>query len=142
MWQHGHMDITTKYRIDPASGCWHWNGATSLGYGVIEVPGYRAIGQRRILMAHRVMWEMLHGFTDAEHVHHICENKRCVNPAHLQPMSHRDNNRLAYSTFRDGTCRRGHTDLRTKPSGGHYCRTCNTERMRRARQTVGGDRND
>ena len=104
-----------------------------MGYGVIEAPGYRARGERRVLMAHRVMWEMAHGFTDAEHVHHRCENKKCVNPEHLQPMTHRENNRLAYSTYRDGTCERGHTDIRLSKSGRHYCRTCNTERMRRSR---------
>ena len=135
------MNLLSRIEID-RNGCHNWTGNMALGYGVIDAPGYRARGQRRILMAHRVMWEMMWGFTDAEHVHHMCENKRCVNPDHLQPMTHRENNRLAYSTFRDGTCTRGHTDLRLKPSGGHYCRTCNTERMRLVRARDRGDRND
>jgi hypothetical protein len=133
------MDLLSRIEVDPITGCHEWTGTRTLGYGIIEAPGYRARGERRILMAHRVMWEMAYGLTDAEHVHHKCENKRCVNPEHLQPMTHKENVRASHVTFKFGTCRRGHTDLRTRASGQHYCRTCNTERMRLVRQR-GGDR--
>lgn len=136
------MDLLSKIWVDPNSGCHIWTGYTSFGYGIIDVPGYRARGGRRILMVHRVMWEMANGFTNAEHVHHICENPPCVNPEHLQPMTHKENNRLAYTTYKYGTCERGHTDLRTTKRGTHYCRTCNTERMRSVRARERGDRND
>jgi hypothetical protein len=137
------MDLLSRIEVDPETGCHLWTGYIgTYGYGLIEVPGYRAVGSRRILAAHRVMWEMAHGFTDAEHVHHKCENPPCVNPAHLQPMTHKENNRLAYSTYREGTCERGHTDIRTSKSGRHYCRTCNTDRMRLVRTRDRGDQND
>jgi hypothetical protein len=137
------MDLLSRVEVDPDTGCHVWTGnRSSYGYGVIDAPGYRALGQRRILGAHRVMWEMVNGFTTAEHVHHMCENPPCVNPAHLQPMTHRENNRLAYSTYRDGTCERGHADIRLNKSGQHYCRTCNTDRMRLVRARERGDQND
>ena len=132
------MNVLTRIKVDPETGCHLWTGTRSTyGYGTIDAPGYRAVGSRRILVAHRVMWEMAHGFTDAEHVHHKCENPPCVNPDHLQPMTHQENNRLAYTTFKYGTCERGHTNLGVKPSGGHYCRTCNAERMRSVREREG-----
>lgn len=135
------MDLLSRIRIDPVTGCHEWTGNSSRGYGIIDVRG-RGLMKRRILLAHRVMWEMAHGFTSAEHVHHMCENPPCVNPEHLQPMTPRKNNRLAYSTWRDGCCERGHTDIRLNRAGGHYCRTCNTERMRSVRARKRGDRND
>lgn len=137
------MDLLARITIDPDSGCHIWTGTrSSYGYGTIDAPGYRSRGMRRVLGAHRVMWEMAHGFTDSEHIHHRCENPPCVNSDHLEPMTHRENNRRAYSTFTQGTCGRGHTDLREKPSGGHYCRTCNTDRMRLVRAQNRGDQND
>lgn len=143
--QHGRMsgmDLLSRIAVDPVTDCHNWMGARSLGYGIIEAPGYRARGDRRVLMAHRVMYEMAHGFTDAEHVHHRCENKKCVNPEHLQPLTQQENNRLAYSTYRDGTCERGHSDIRTTKTGRHYCRTCNADRMRLVRAQNRGDQND
>ena len=124
------ISLDSKYTIHPTTGCWEWNKPGTDGYGHIRI---RSRGMRRVFQAHRVMWEMHHGFTSAEHVHHRCENRRCVNPDHLEPMTHKENNRLAYSTFTKGECRRGHTNLRTRPNGRHYCRTCNTERMRKVR---------
>lgn len=132
------MNLLEKYKVDFDTDCFEWTGdKDSKGYGRVELPGYRSIGRRRVLPAHRVMWEMIHGFTNAEHVHHWCENPTCVNPMHLEPMTQKENNRLAYSTFTEGKCKRGHTNLRVKPSGGHYCRTCNTQRMARVRSKAG-----
>lgn len=67
---------TVGYRIDPATGCWNWTGTHKHAYGN-ESRG----------TAHRTTYERLVGPIPAGHdLHHLCENTRCVNPAHLEPQ--------------------------------------------------------
>jgi hypothetical protein len=66
------------YTIDPASGCWIWNGSTNdNGYGTILL-------NYNVLLAHRV-WYVVHvGPTEHDKwVLHRCDNPPCVNPDHL-----------------------------------------------------------
>lgn len=70
-----------EYRVDPDTGCWEWLGAKLNGYGVM------GNGKR----AHREYCRQGNGdFPEEWHVHHICENPGCVNPAHLEAMSFQD----------------------------------------------------
>lgn len=57
--------------------CWYWLGAVNdRGYGVFRIG-------RRIVMAHRHMFEIDHGRPPAGMVLHSCGKKSCVNPQHL-----------------------------------------------------------
>jgi hypothetical protein len=74
---------------EPNSGCWIWIGARSRlddhGYGKIRV------GQRA-LYAHCVAYEAIVGATSTElQLDHLCRNRCCVNPAHLEPVTQRVN---------------------------------------------------
>ena len=76
------------------SGCWIWTGTRTRdgGYGQIRLPGLYAplIGPMRL--AHRVAYELLVGPIPAGLVlDHLCRNRRCVNPAHLEPVTQRVN---------------------------------------------------
>ena len=58
--------------------CWEWVGGGSNGYGMVYDPRIK-----RPVQAHRVMWEMVMKQPPRFLIHHVCMNKRCVNPEHL-----------------------------------------------------------
>ncbi len=71
-----------RWSVQP-DGCWIWNGHTnSAGYGRFDRPGGVVVN------AHREMYELVHGCVVPEtmHVHHLCRNRACVNPDHLEAV--------------------------------------------------------
>lgn len=71
--------------VDKSEGCWNWTGSKTSGYGNIRHEG-------RGLYAHRISYEFAHGpIPDGMVIDHICHNPACVNPAHLQAVTHRQN---------------------------------------------------
>lgn len=73
----------------PTDGCWPW-------HGYIRVDGYGEIGKggahSRILLAHRVSFQLTNGpIPPGTEIDHLCRNKACVNPAHLEAVPHREN---------------------------------------------------
>lgn len=75
-------------RADDA-GCWRWLLALDRdGYGVWHHDG----GRKRA--AHRVMYELVVGaIPDGLELDHLCRVRSCVNPAHLEAVTHRENSR-------------------------------------------------
>lgn len=80
--------IAKKIEADHSSGCWIWTAATARsGYGSVRFPG-----NGPMCPAHRVVYELLvDEIPDGLTLDHLCRNPSCVNPDHLEPVSHREN---------------------------------------------------
>lgn len=129
--------ILDRIVTDP-SGCWNWrNGKSLKGYG-------RAIIKRREYSAHRVSYEAFVGPIPAGlTIDHLCRNRACVNPEHLEPVSNETNVARGVSfSARNAAkthCDKGHAftpeNTRIRPSGWRECRACYraTQRDRYAR---------
>lgn len=84
-----------RVEIDPAEGCWQWTGAVSNGYGSLGL-GLLSSGDYVVVKAHRYSHELLIGpIPPGAVVDHLCGNKACVNPAHLEAVAQRENTRRA-----------------------------------------------
>lgn len=72
-------------KVEKTNTCWNWIGALdSRGYGAFRVG--RHVG------AHRVSYELENGkIPNGFSLDHICHNRRCVNPAHLRPVTQKQN---------------------------------------------------
>ena len=65
---------------EDTKGCWEWQGKINkiTGYGCKTFGG-------RTLLAHRWVWQMLQGpIPESLVINHLCSNKKCVNPHHLE----------------------------------------------------------
>ena len=84
-------------RSSDPSGCWLWTGcANNKGYGIFGVAG-------RNRLAHRTAYEFARGEIGAGLVvRHKCDVPRCVNPAHLETGTMKDNTADMMSRGRDG----------------------------------------
>lgn len=119
-------------------GCWLWNGAINeRGYGFLKV-GSRTDNSRRTVKAHRFAYETVVGpVPDGLELDHLCRNRSCVNPLHLEPVTHSENIRRGdTSTPKKPTCKRGH--VFTGVSGSQQrCNQCVRDRYA-ARRAGGG----
>ncbi len=118
-------------------GCWIWTAAkTGNGYGLFTNE------DGRLVVAHRWLYERLYGPLPARSVvHHRCHNRACVNPAHLEPITNRENvlegDGPSAANALKTHCPNGHPyegdNLYVDRSGRRHCRTCRRESDQRRR---------
>lgn len=116
--------------IETTAGCWEWQGwRNHANYGYVRVEG-------RDQCAHRVAYAALVGpIPHGLELDHLCVNPPCINPGHLEPVTHAENQRRIAA--RQTSCRKaGHdwTDPRnfyTRKNGARWCAECNREYLRR-----------
>jgi hypothetical protein len=140
-------------KVDKSGDCWLWTGSIKdSGYG------YFWWNKKRWL-AHRWLYIQLIGMDDQQmDLDHTCHNdtgcklnsdcphRRCVNPAHLEPVTHVENCLRGDSPLADYArkthCPKGHEyteeNTRVSKNGGRACRECHRTHVRNAeRQKVG-----
>lgn len=110
--------------------CWIWTGETVKGgYG-------RTTVARRKTLVHRAVYEALIGpIPEGLTLDHLCRNTACYNPAHLEPVTLRENilrsNGLTAQNARKTSCARCDGPLTPKASGGgRVCMSCRAEYFR------------
>jgi hypothetical protein len=133
-------------RLDTSGECWEWTGAltgpnrtSTGGYGKSFV-GQRNAGTYRDVLVHRFVYEALVGpIPPGLDLDHLCRNRKCANPEHLEPVTRGENIRRGLT----GTvpawnrhhprpnrvkkfCKYGHdkSDAIIYKSGSRGCRTC------------------
>lgn len=125
--------------------CWEWQGPLDRdGYGhyMASIPG---TGRQVKLAAHRVAFFLEHGRYPSPGLvlDHLCRNRGCVNPAHLDEVTQGENGRRGEGrsvAFAQRThCDKGHPldgdNLATRVNGGRKCRRCHREYVREWRRS-------
>ena len=118
--------LESRSRLTP-EGCWEWFGAKSpAGYGTISWLG-------RDRPTHRVAYELLVGpVPDGLQLDHLCRNRACLNPEHLEPVTNRENTRRGLLGVLKTHCKHGHEytteNTRITPEGKRVCRICHRGR--------------
>lgn len=108
---------------EPNSGCWLWFASVDAGgYGQIRI-------DRRMHTAHILAYRTLVGdYASDLEIDHRCRTRCCVNPAHLEPVTHAVNllRGIGFHT-RKTHCPKGHAydAANTRVYRGmRYCRAC------------------
>ena len=118
--------------IGAVDECWPWRGR-------LTPDGYAHYSG---MAAHRVVYVALVGpIPDGHTLDHLCRNRACVNPAHLEPVTQRENtlrgDTINRRSLERPTCKNGHprndVTVYRVPSrpGARICRECNRQAARR-----------
>ena len=124
------QDLPPRFwsKVDKSSDCWIWTAARyPSGYGVFVV-------KHGVLRpAHRIAYLLTHGaIPDGLELDHLCRNRLCVNPDHLEPVTHQVNCLRGESPSanhaRRTSCVNGHPfderNTHIRPDGSRKCRAC------------------
>jgi hypothetical protein len=122
-------------KVDKTGECWLWRGSVNgSGYGRFW------LSANTYVMAHRFAYELEVGpISEGLHIDHVrsrgCRSRRCVNPAHLEPVTQLENTRRGGNSAKTH-CKNNHPlfgDNLRIVAGRRVCVTCSRERVRASR---------
>jgi len=136
--------IKAKIDFEGPGGCWVWLGYKDKdGYGETTI---REIGKpKRKGRFHRIFYETKYGIIPPHfQIDHLCRNRACVNPLHMEIVTVQENVRRGYSpsaiNSRKTHCKAGHEFNTINTLFGkkgnknqRICRVCGKLRMREIR---------
>lgn len=123
--------------IITADGCWEWQAARkATGYGLMRV-------RRKTRLVHRFSYETFVGpIPEGLTIDHLCGNRACCNPAHMEPVTQRTNSLRSPLTLNGRNAAKTHCPQNhpydedntyvVPSSGGRACRTCIRDRRTNA----------
>jgi len=138
-------DIRARFeaKIDKSAGedgCWPWLASTNgkSGYGIFRGgKGRDKYGSKKWILAHRYAYELEYGdIPDGLQIDHLCKNRLCVNPRHMEAVSQRINTLRSdgpsAKQARQTHCIHGHPfdilNTRIEKGGKRRCLACTRER--------------
>lgn len=117
--------------VESLGPCWEWLGHydRKLGYGKYSK---RIGGISKSFKAHRYAWEQINGeFPEGLEPDHLCKNRICVNPSHIEPVTHKENIRRGNCptgiNARKVQCAKGHVLIKRPDNDNRYCIICKRE---------------
>lgn len=139
--------MTTKSVRDEETGCLRWTAAKNpKGYG-------RQWDGNRVQQVHRLAYEAWVGpIPDGLEIDHLCRTRDCIEPTHLEPVTHAENlDRRVWSGAPVGRpagalpeeCSKGHQytpentsyyNIKKTGGTGRKCKTCKAEQNRKRYQ--------
>lgn len=110
------------------NSCWNWNLSLRKGYGRISINGKR-------YSAHRISFEQFNSkIEEGFEIDHLCKNKSCVNPKHLESVTRSENIKRS----KPDNCPKGHeyneenTYLNPSRGGFRQCKKCESQRKKKS----------
>jgi hypothetical protein len=121
-------------KVNKTNYCWDWTASLNdKGYGLFRFNG-------KTSKAHRVSYILTFGtIDDTLVIDHLCKNRKCVNPKHLELVSQKENvkrglsGKVNNSQSSKTTCPKGHDYSRVTNKGYRLCGTCRSEQTMKSK---------